>query len=59
MAALKIGGRMSNINIIREQIEKANKIAIVSHINPDADALCSSCALKNIIRNKKRKNLKN
>ena len=51
MAALKIGGRMSNINIIREQIEKANKIAIVSHINPDADALCSSCALKNIIRN--------
>lgn len=40
-----------NTNIIKEAIEKANKIAIVSHINPDADALCSACALKNIIRN--------
>ena len=27
------------------------KIAIFSHINPDADALCSSFALKNIINN--------
>lgn len=41
----------NNTNIIKEAIEKATKIAIVSHINPDADALCSACALKNIIRN--------
>ena len=38
-------------NILMENINNSKKIAIFSHINPDADALCSSCALKNIIRN--------
>jgi len=37
--------------IINDVLDKATKIAIVSHINPDADALCSSLALKNIIKN--------
>jgi len=32
-------------------IENANSIAIFSHVTPDADALCSSFALKNIINN--------
>lgn len=32
-------------------IQNAKKIAIFSHVNPDADALCSACAFKNIIRN--------
>lgn len=32
-------------------ITNAQKIAIFSHISPDADALCSSFALKNIIKN--------
>lgn len=39
------------MNKFQEAITNANKIAIFSHINPDADALCSSFALKNIIRN--------
>lgn len=39
---------MQNLN---EEIEKAKRIAIFSHIAPDADALCSCFALKNIIRN--------
>ena len=30
-------------------IENANRIAVFSHINPDADALCSSIALKNML----------
>jgi len=38
-------------NRFNEIIESSKKIAIFSHLNPDADALCSSCALKNIIRN--------
>ena len=36
---------------IINSINGAKKIAIFSHINPDADALCSSFALKNIINN--------
>ena len=36
---------------ILEKINNSKKIAILSHINPDADALCSSIALKNIILN--------
>lgn len=36
---------------IINSINSARKIAIFSHINPDADALCSSFALKNIINN--------
>ena len=32
-------------------INGAKKIAIFSHITPDADALCSSFALRNIINN--------
>lgn len=39
------------MNKFQEALTNANKIAIFSHINPDADALCSSFALKNIIRN--------
>ena len=34
-----------------EALKSAKKIAIFSHISPDADALCSSFALKNIIKN--------
>ena len=32
-------------------LDNAKKIAIFSHVDPDADALCSSFALKNIIKN--------
>jgi len=32
-------------------IERARTIAIFSHLSPDADALCGSFALKNIIKN--------
>lgn len=34
-----------------KMIDDSTKIAIFSHVNPDADALCSSIALKEIIRN--------
>lgn len=34
-----------------EKIDNSKRIAIISHINPDADALCSAIALKNIILN--------
>lgn len=33
-----------------DKIKQAKKIAIFSHIRPDADALCSSFALKNLIK---------
>ena len=36
-------------NHFSNTIENANRIAIFSHINPDADALCSSIALKNML----------
>jgi phosphoesterase RecJ-like protein len=36
---------------LSQAIEDAKKIAIFSHVNPDADALCSAFALKNIINN--------
>ena len=36
-------------NLFSKTIEDASRIAIFSHINPDADALCSSIALKNMI----------
>lgn len=39
------------MNKLVEQISNAKKIAIFSHIAPDADALCSSLALKNLLRN--------
>lgn len=38
-------------NVLLENIKNSKKIAIFSHFNPDADALCSSCALKNLILN--------
>lgn len=43
-----------------KQIKRANKIVIISHINADADAICSSMALKALIlkRYKNNKNLK-
>ena len=34
-----------------QKIKEAKKIAIFSHVKPDADALCSSFAIKNIIKN--------
>lgn len=34
-----------------ESLNNAKKIAIFSHVSPDADALCSAFALKNIINN--------
>ncbi len=37
--------------VVKDILKNAKKIAIVSHISPDADALCSSFALKNIIQN--------
>lgn len=38
-------------NQFSKKIEDASRIAIFSHINPDADALCSSIALKNMLEN--------
>lgn len=35
----------------KQVIEEANKIAIFTHITPDADALCSAFGLKNILNN--------
>jgi len=37
---------------IENEIQKANKIAVFAHINPDEDALGSSAALKNLIASK-------
>ena len=39
------------MNKFYEALSNAKKIAIFSHISPDADALCSAFALKNIIKN--------
>ena len=39
------------MNSFIDLIKSSKKIAIFSHINPDADALCSSIALKKIIDN--------
>lgn len=39
------------MNNFYEALNNAKKIAIFSHISPDADALCSAFALKNIIKN--------
>lgn len=36
---------------ISQEIENSKKIAIFAHVNPDADAICSSIAFKNIIKN--------
>lgn len=36
-------------NLFSETIKNASRIAIFSHVNPDADALCSSIALKNML----------
>jgi phosphoesterase RecJ-like protein len=38
-------------NKLYRLIESANNIAIFSHVTPDADALCSAFALKNVISN--------
>lgn len=40
-----------NVNKFHEALTNAKKIAIFSHISPDADALCGAFALKNIIKN--------
>ena len=37
------------MNKITRDIDSSKKIAIFSHVSPDADALCSAFALKNII----------
>ncbi len=38
-------------NLLLDSLNSSKKIAIFSHVAPDADALCSSFALKNIIKN--------
>ncbi len=48
---LSVSLRRFIMNKLDEYIGRAKKIAILSHINPDADALCSSIALKNLILN--------
>lgn len=40
---------MSNLLDLKTLLESSKKIAIFSHSAPDADAICSSLALKNII----------
>jgi phosphoesterase RecJ-like protein len=40
---------MSNLLDLKSLLESSKKIAIFSHTSPDADAICSSLALKNII----------
>ena len=40
---------MSNLSDLRTCLESSSKIAIFSHTMPDADAFCSSLALKEII----------
>lgn len=39
------------MNKFIESLNNSQKIAIFSHVSPDADALCSALALKNIIKN--------
>jgi nanoRNase/pAp phosphatase (c-di-AMP/oligoRNAs hydrolase) len=41
-----------SIPVIEEQIKRADKIAILAHINPDIDAIASLVSLKNIIKEK-------
>lgn len=50
---IKITGTLKNLDIkkAREAIAKARKIAIVSHYNPDGDAIGSSLALYNFMEN--------
>ena len=38
------------LNLIKKDGDKQTKVAIFSHIFPDADALCSSLAIKNLIQ---------
>jgi phosphoesterase RecJ-like protein len=45
-------GSIHSIPLFEEQIKKANTIAIMSHMNPDSDALGSLICLKEIISNK-------
>lgn len=42
---------MIDNNLLLKLIKTSNNIAIFSHITPDADALCSAFALKNLINN--------
>lgn len=42
---------MRKNQVVCRSIDEATKIAIFSHVHPDADALCSSLALKKIIQN--------
>ena len=37
------------IEQIKEQINKAKKVLVISHINPDGDTLGSMCALAHAI----------
>ena len=41
--------KVKSILVFKEQIEKSKKIALISHKNPDTDALSSIVALKKII----------
>ena len=41
---------MQSTKYCLEQFKKSKKIAIITHSNPDADALCSSIALKRLLK---------
>lgn len=41
---------MHSVRVCDKQIEEALKIAIITHVNPDADTLCSAVGLKEIIK---------
>lgn len=47
---------MSNLSLLEEKIKSAKSILIVTHVNPDGDALGSAIAVKNVLKNKFNKN---
>ena len=47
---------MSNISLLEEKIKTAQNILIVTHVNPDGDALGAEIAVKNVLKNKYNKN---
>ena len=47
---------MSSYSLLEEKIKSAESILIVTHVNPDGDALGSEIAVKNLLKNKFNKN---
>lgn len=43
---------MSNLDLLEEKIKSAESILLVTHVNPDGDALGSLLAMKNILKQK-------